>query len=343
MTTHQQCMGKADGTSCTLKCRGPGCVPPWSRCCAGRCLRGFAPVDKTTNKADLCSPSSVVQDNLSQCMGRSDGTSCTLPPRFRGGRSRPRRPLFPRCCAGRCLNGRTPVEKISNKADLCPVPAVKDNKLQCKGKPDGTSCALLCRGRDCAPPFTRCCGGKCLITPTCPSSVKVDPLQCKGKPNGTSCTLPRRCRGRRCRPLFPRCCAGRCLNGRTPVEKISNKADLCPVPAVKVDPLQCQGKTDGTSCTQPCRTRYCRPPFTRCCHGACVKRRRIEGQFESCPSTLKGWFPAQCKGKPDGASCVLECRAQSCGPTFSRCCSGHCVEGHEPLHEITNKTEICPR
>ena len=147
MTTHQQCMGKADGTSCTLNCRGPGCVPPWSRCCAGRCLRGFAPVDKTTNKADLCSPSSVVQDNLSQCMGRSDGTSCTLPPRFRGGRSRPRRPLFPRCCAGRCLNGRTPVEKISNKADLCPVPAVKVDPLQCEGKTDGTSCTQPCRTR----------------------------------------------------------------------------------------------------------------------------------------------------------------------------------------------------
>jgi len=285
-----QCKGKPDGTSCRLACRSRMCRPPSSRCCAGKCRMG--PADRRDNKADLC----AAYDPL-QCKGKPDGTSCTA--------STARckayfcAPPYSRCCAGKCQRGRRPVDKITNKADLCPSSLDRFYQLlDCRGKPDGTSCTLRCRALNCAPPYTRCCAGKC-------------------------------------------------HRGSTPVNEKNNKADLCPSSLDKFGPLQCKGKPDGTSCTLPCRALNCAPPYTRCCAGECHREstpvNEKTNKADLCPSTVDKFGPLQCKGKPDGTSCTVGCKAYFCAPPYSRCCNGKCHMGQRPVNKITNKTELCPR
>jgi len=214
-----QCKGKPDGTTCTLPCRALNCAPPYTRCCAGRCFKGNTTVDEVTNKADLCPSTPVVR-----CKGKPDGTPC-----IKFCKARNCAPPYTRCCAGGCYRGNTPVDEVTNKVDLCPSSAL----IRCKGKPDGTPCIKFCKALNCGPPYTRCCAGRCHSgnTPVYEVTNKADlcpvpaVVRCKGKPDGTPCI--RLCGAWNCVPPYTRCCAGRCHRGNTPVDKFTNKAEIC--------------------------------------------------------------------------------------------------------------------
>jgi len=225
-----------------------------------------------------------------------------------------------------------------------------DFSQQCKGKPDGTPCRILCRAEKCAPPYTRCCTGECHSgsTPVNETTNKADicaefdPLQCQGKLDGTPCT--KRCKRpfRSCRPPYSRCCAGKCRRGR--VDQRDIKVDIC----AAFDPLQCQGKPDGTSCTKRCKrpSRRCFPPYSRCCAGKCrlgTTPVNEKNKADLCPPSVDKFKQLlDCKGKPDGTSCTLYCRAWNCAPPYTRCCAGECHRGLTPVNEKTNKADLCP-